>query len=288
VQIQGLQSSLLGVDPEQFKKVATVGSELAGSTYDDTLDKMAHRTSGMVTVLASSPIPGGIQDLTSFEGTLKVNVVHVSMLPAQYSGYPIIIGNVKDIPPTFFNGTKTQIWSHTSDIDGVQAAARADNKNLDITGVNIARDSYAGTLFQPITYTFEYFVAIALLTGVVVAVGLLLYLESRTIAHRRAYVILRRMGLKARTHRAALLWELCGALGVGLAVAAATVAGLGFGLRNSFDVNPDKAPGTVLAVPAPTLVVIIGCVVVTAIGAALFGHARVARAKPAEVLRDAV
>lgn len=288
VQVDGLQSSLLGVDPEEFKKVATVGSELAGSTYDDTLDTMARQKSGTVTVLASSPISGGTQTLTSLEGSLKVNVVHVDMLPAQYSGYPIIIANIKDVPPAFFNGTKTQIWSHTSDVDGVQAAARADTKDIDITGVNVAKDSYAGTLFQPITYTFEYFVAIALLTGIVVAVGLLLYLESRTVAHRRAYILLRRMGLKPRTHRAALLWELCGALGLGLLVAAGTVAALGFGLKNSFDVNPSKEPGTVLAVPAPTLMMIIGCVVLTAIGAALFGHARVARAKPAEVLRDAV
>jgi putative ABC transport system permease protein len=288
MQVDGLQSSLLGVDPEEFKKVATVGSELAGSTYDDTLDTMARQKSGTVTVLASSPIAGGAQTLTSLEGSLKVNVVRVAMLPAQYSGYPIIIANIKDVPPAFFNGTKTQIWSHTSDVDGVQAAARVETKDIDITGVNIAKDSYAGTLFQPITYTFEYFVAIALLTGVVVAVGLLLYLESRTVAHRRAYILLRRMGLKPRTHRAALLWELCGALGLGLLVAAGTVAALGFGLKNSFDVNPSKEPGTVLAVPAPTLMVIIGCVVLTAIGAALFGHARVARAKPAEVLRDAV
>jgi putative ABC transport system permease protein len=215
-------------------------------------------------------------------------VIRVPALPSQFTGYPIIIANEKDIPPGFFAGAKTQIWSHTGKVDAMLASAHADTANIDITGVNVARDSYAGTLFQPITYTFEYFVAIALLTGVVVAVGLLLYLESRTIAHRRAYIILRRMGLKPRTHRAALLWELCGALGVGLAVAAATVAGLGFGLRGSFDVNPDKAPGTVLAVPVPTLIVIIGCVVVTAIGAAVFGHARVARAKPAEVLRDAV
>jgi ABC-type lipoprotein release transport system permease subunit len=180
-----------------------------------------------------------------------------------------------------------QIWSHTSDVDAVITAARTDTADIGLNGVNIAKDLYADTLFEPITYTFAYFVAIALLTGVVVAVGLLLYLESRTVAHRRAYVMLRRMGLKPRTHRAALLWELCGALGLGLGVAAATVAGLGIALRNSFDVNPLKQPGTVLTLPTPTVVVIVGCVALTAIAAALFAHARVARAKPSEVLRDA-
>jgi putative ABC transport system permease protein len=287
VRMNGLVASLLGVDPEQFKKIATVGSNLAGPAYEDTLDKMAHRTPGEVTVLASAPLDGGTQEIDSVEGKLKVNVVLVPRLPAQYSGYPIIIANVKDVPPDFFAGSKTQIWANTADPDGFTAAVRA-TPNVDLTGANVARDSYAGTLFQPITYNFEYFVAIALLTGVVVAVGLLLYLESRTVAHRRAYILLRRMGLRPRTHRAALLWELCGALGVGLIVAAATVAALGFSLKGSFDVNPNNAPGTVLAVPAPTLIAIIGCVAVTAIGAALFGHARVARAKPAEVLRDAV
>lgn len=116
---------------------------------------------------------------------------------------------------------------------------------------------------------------------------LVLYLESRTVAHRRAYVLLRRMGLRPRTHRAALIWELCGALGAGLAVAATTVTVLGFTLRGSLDVYPTKPPATVLTLPLPVLLAIVGCIAATAVGAALFAHRRIARASPAAVLRDA-
>ena len=43
--------------------------------------------------------------------------------------------------------------------------------------------------------------------GLIGAVGLLLYLESRTTAHRRGYVMLRRMGLTPGVHRRALILE---------------------------------------------------------------------------------
>ena len=284
------QSSLLGVDPDQFKKVAVAGDQLAGPKFDSTLDKMATETaaSPVITVLASAPVPSGPADLVSAYKTVHVNVVQVAKLPAGINGLPVLIASRAAIGDQIFGGgAAPQFWVHTTNTAAVQAAALG-NKDLSVTSISIASDLFADTLFEPITYMFQYFVAIALLTGLVVAVGLLLYLESRTIAHRRAYIMLRRMGLRPHTHRAALLLELCTALGLGLLVAAGTVAAVAYSLRSSFDVNPGKPPGTILSVSVPAMAVIVGSVLVTAIVAALFGHARVARAKPAEVLRDAV
>ena len=290
IQVGKFQTTLLGVDPEEFKKVVTVGPEVAGPKFDATLDEMAAQTpdDSVITVLASAPIQAGPTDLVSSTKTVHVNVVQVANLPASINNLPVVIVSRSAIGDQIFGGAASpQIWVHTANTAAVQAAALA-NQDLSLSGISIAKDLYADTLFEPITYIFEYFVAIALLTGLVVAVGLLLYLESRTVAHRRAYIMLRRMGMRPRTHRTALLLELCTALGLGLAVAAATVGTVAFFLRTSFDVNPDKAPGTILSVSVPAMVVIAASVAVTAIGAALFGHARVTRAKPAEVLRDAV
>src|SRR5262249_15547677 len=114
--IADLQSSLLGVDPAEFGTVAVVGSKLAGATFSDTLDRMRRPTSGMPTVLASAPIPGGVQELITSAGTLKVNVVAVPNLPAQYNGIPIVIANRTQVPAAFFAAPKVQIWSHTSDV----------------------------------------------------------------------------------------------------------------------------------------------------------------------------
>jgi putative ABC transport system permease protein len=290
IYIGKFQSSLLGVDPEEFKKVVTVGTQVAGPDFASVLDRMAAEgpSSPAITVLASAPVAPGPADLVSAYKTVHVNVVQVRNLPGVVNNLPVVIAARAAVGDEIFGGAASaQIWVHTHHTAAVQAAALG-NRDLDVKGITIASDLFADTLFEPITYIFQYFVAIALLTGVVVAVGLLLYLESRTVAHRRAYIMLRRMGLRPRTHRVALLLELSTALGLGLLVAAGTVAVIAFFLRTSFDVNPDKAPGAILSVSIPALSVIVGIVFVTAIGAALFGHARVARAKPAEVLRDAV
>ncbi len=284
------QAVLLGVDPEQFKKVATVGSRVAGPAFGKTLDRMSRETAATATptILASAPIEAGPADLVSADQTLHVNIVRVDNLPAAENNLPVLIASRSVVGDGIFGGAASpQIWVRTPHTAQVQAAALG-NKDLDVTNISIASDLYADTLFEPITYMFQYFVAIALLTGLVVAVGLLLYLESRTIAHRRAYIMARRMGLRPRTHRAALLLEMCTALGAGLAVATGTVVLICYAMRTSFDVNPAKAPGTVLAVSIPAISAIVGSVLVTAVAAALFGHARIARAKPAEVLRDAV
>jgi len=286
--VDGVQTSLLVVDPATFREVATVGAVLAGSAWDRTLDALTTASGAVPTVLASGPIPAGPANVNTGTGNtvLKVNVVHVDSLPGEYNSTPVMIGAPRSFPAPMLAAARNQFWVHTDRTAAVQAAVQADT-SLSISRITIAKDLYADSLFEPITYTFQYFVAIALLTGLVVAVGLLLYLESRTVPHRRAYIMLRRMGLRPRTHRAALLWELSIALGLGVAVAAATVTVIGVALRASFDINPAKAPGTILAISAPAVLAIVACVAVTAVAAALFGHARVARARPAEVLRDA-
>ena len=124
-----------------------------------------------------------------------------------------MIGSPESFPaaPDTRRRAQSVLGAHRPDRRGPDRV-QADT-SLAISRITIAKDLYADSLFEPITYTFQYFVAIALLTGLVVAVGLLLYLESRTVPHRRAYIMLRRMGLRPRTHRAALLWELSIALG---------------------------------------------------------------------------
>jgi hypothetical protein len=287
--VGGIQTSLVVADPAALRAAAPIGSALAGSAWNRTLGAMAHHPAGATpTVLASGGIPAGPATVLtgSGNGGVKVNVVHVDALPGEHNSAPVLIAAAGSFPSETLAAARNQFWVHTDRTAAVQRAVEADT-SLTISRITIAKDLYADSLFEPITYTFEYFVAIAMLTGVVVAVGLLLYLESRTVSHRRAYIMLRRMGLRPRTHRAALLWELCSALGLGLAVAAGIVAAIGFALRGSFDINPDRDPGTVLHISSPAVAAIVTCVALTAIAAALFGHARIARAKSAEVLRDA-
>ena len=66
------------------------------------------------------------------------------------------------------------------------------------------------------TYTFQYLIAVNVFAGLVVAAGLLLYVEARTPVYRRGYVLLRRLGLRRRAHLAALMLETGLPMGAGL------------------------------------------------------------------------
>jgi len=123
---------------------------------------------------------------------------------------------------------------------------------------------------------------------VVTVVGLMLYIEARSPGHRRGYVMARRMGLSAGTHRRALLLELAVPLLTGLGVGIGLALGLTYAFSGGFDVDPQQPPHTLIALPGPTIGGISLAVAAVAVVAALFAQVRVGRASPAEVLRDTI
>jgi putative ABC transport system permease protein len=171
--------------------------------------------------------------------------------------------------------------------DADQILAEVAAAELPIRWIYSADANYENTLWEPLTYTFDYLTALSLLTGVVVLVGLLLYLEAQTPLRRRAYVLVRRMGMSRGSHRRALLGELALPLLVGLLGGVAMTAGIIAAIGRTFDVNPANLPNTVLDVPYPALAAIGVMAVVVGIAAVTYAQARIARAQPSEVLRDA-
>ncbi|MBX6723749.1 MAG: FtsX-like permease family protein [Dactylosporangium sp.] len=158
--------------------------------------------------------------------------------------------------------------------------------NLPLSRVDTIDDLRAGAIHEPVTYTFQYLVALSIFTGLIAVVGLLLYLESRTVAHRRAYVLLRRLGLRPAAHRWALLVELALPVLAGLAGGLALAHALAHTLGDAFDLNRGQPPGAILATPYLMIAVVSVTALVVAAGAATLAHRRIARANPAEVLRD--
>jgi len=171
------------------------------------------------------------------------------------------------------------------DPDRIRRAAEA--ANLPLAYIQVAADRYANTIFEPVTYTFDYLGALSVLTGLIAVVGLLLYLEGRAPAHRRGYVLLRRMGLRPRSHRWALVRELALPLGAGLVGGLAIAAALVAAVRADIEINPGIPPGTVVAAPTGTVAATAGAIAVLTLLAAAYAQRLVARADPAEVLRDA-
>jgi putative ABC transport system permease protein len=170
------------------------------------------------------------------------------------------------------------------DLADIRAKVRA--AKLPVTFFSSAADFNVHSVYEPLTFTFEYLTALSLLCGVVAVVGLLLYLEARTPGHRRSYVMLRRMGMRTPSHWRAMLWELGPPLLVGLALGLASAVVSAWTLRHNFDVEPGQPPGTLLTLPTSAMVGLAVAVGVVTVMASAYGQVRVARVNPSTVLRD--
>ncbi|SRR6266508_3825307 len=122
--------------------------------------------------------------------------------------------------------------------------------------------------------------------GLVTVVGLVLYLEAGTPTRRRAWVLLRRMGLRTRQHRWSMLAQIAIPVGYGLLVGLGLATVLTLATQGDMDIRHDQPPRTLLSTPVAALVeitVAVALVVAMAVGVA---QARTMRAHPSEVLRD--
>jgi putative ABC transport system permease protein len=281
--VNGLTTDVLAVDPGSFARATYWTSALGEGSLNDTLAPL--RGDGVAAV-GSAPLRAGELGVTASGAPLldHVAVSTVDTLPAEHGGYPVLIIRADQIDDTKVFGLY-QIWAH-GDPDRIQHAAAA--AHLPIRSIVLARDAYADSFLEQLTYTFDYLTALCLFIGLVTLVGVLLYLEARAPRHRRAYVLLRRMGLSVRSHGRALLVELGVPLITGLLVGFLLAAGLTAALMRGFDVNPVAPPTTVLAVPYGPLVWIAAGVALIAVVAARYAQRRIVRANPAEVLRDTV
>jgi putative ABC transport system permease protein len=281
--VGGLTTDVLAVDPDTFARDAYWTSALGQRSLKDVLAPL--RTGGVAAV-GSAPLRGGDLAITASNAPVldHVSVSTVDNLPAKHGGYPLLIIRAGQVDDTSLFGWH-QIWAR-GDPDRIQRAAAA--AHLPIHSIVLARDAYADSFLEPLTYTFDYLTALCLFIGLVTLVGVLLYLESRAPRHRRAYVLLRRMGLGVRGHGRALLVELSLPLLAGLLTGLLLAAGLTAALRRGFDVNPIAPPSTVLAIPYGPLVSIATGVALIAAVAARYAQQRIVRANPAEVLRDTV
>jgi putative ABC transport system permease protein len=143
------------------------------------------------------------------------------------------------------------------------------------------------TQLRPVTWTFGYLQALAVLIGLIAVAGLLLYLSARQRATLVSYVLLRRLGLTRRAHVGSLAGELAGVLAGGWVFGAGCAVGFAVAVRGLLDVNQLYPPGGLLRLPIALL--LLGAVVSLAVAAAAaLATQRVAdAAEPAVLLRGA-
>jgi putative ABC transport system permease protein len=284
VVVGGLQTDILIIDPDTFARDAFWDDRPIGMSLSAAMDIV--RAGGAV---GAWPLRAGDQDVSYLGRTSPpIDLRAVDALPAVQGGYPTMLmsrDHVSESAADLLDRGVPQLWVR-GDPAAIRSAVVA--AGLPLARINVARDLYADTVFEAVTYTFDYLAALSLLTGLITTVGLLLYLESRAPAHRRGYALLRRMRLRPRAHRTALAVELTTPLIAGLIGGVALAAGIVQVLADEFEINPVMPPGTVVAVPYTVIAVTAATVAVIALLAVGYAQRRVGRATPAEVLREVV
>lgn len=284
--MNGLHVDVAAVDPDTFLTGAFWDSRIPGPDLAAAVSRLT--ADDPPTVLVSRRIEPGPATLWVQGRELPVQVANVQPIPGARPSYPLVLIHrealERAIPRSELTAGNPQLWIHG---DSEQALAELTDAHLMDARVNTVDQHRVGAVYEPVTYTFQYLIALSVFTGLIGAVGLLLHLESRTAAHRRAYVMLRRLGLPAGAHRRALLLEVGTPLLAGLAGGLTGALGISALLRAGLDVQPDRYPDAVLVLPIPVAVTVTAVVVLFGLVSGLLTHRRIHTANPAEVLRDA-
>jgi len=281
VLVGGFETDVLGIDPATFGRGAFWSSQLPGP---DLAELVAGVHAGPdPTGVAYGVLPAGTHDVRVYgERLLTVSVSTVPLLPGAQGGYPVLLVHRDALGPAA-RFAVPQLWIRG---DPATAAAELERTGLPVRRLAQLSATYGDSLYEPVTYTFQYLIAVNVFAGLVVAAGLLLYVEARTPTYRRGYVLLRRLGLRRRAHLAALLLETGLPMGVGLLFGLLIAAVAAWTSRADLDLAAGTPPGPLIAVPGGVLAAILGAVTVVALASGAFAQYRVVRARPGEVLRE--
>lgn len=281
--LQGTRVSALFVDSETFARTADTADLLADTDVTAALDG----DTGSVPAVAggSDRLQDGDGRITLPGAELDLTVSAVPDLPAKRGGMPVVLIDREHMPDELSRISGYQFWVRTDRPEAVKDLITTEFSDVEYRMLT-AFERYQGTPKHSVTKAVEYLLWVSVLTAVVVVVGMLLQLESRSAANRRAFVMMRRMGLRSGVHRMALLREIGGLLVAGV-VSGLVIAGLLVAvMRPDFDVDTFRNPGVVLDVPVESVGYLAAVTVVVTVAAAWFGHARIAAARPSEVLRE--
>lgn len=284
VLVNGVSTDLLGVDPATFARGAFWNDEITGQSLTGIVKPLQPSgTFNAPTVVAAGTTRTGPQQINlEGRGPTSVDVESIATLPAQHSGYPAALIDQSLVAKA--SSGLFQLWIRG---DPQAILDQVASTGLRTKYVQTASAVTVNSIYEPLTFTFEYLTALSLLCGVIAVVGLLLYLEARTPGHRRAFVMLHRMGMGTPSHWRAILWELGTPLIVGLVTGLGASVIAAYALRHKFDINPTLPPGGLLTLPAGAMVAIAGAVIVVTVVASGYAQARVVRTNPSEILRDA-
>ena len=284
-------TEVLGVDPDTFARFAyparsALGSSLPRLVAD--LDRSSQPGAAMPAIAVRCPSCGPTVEMALGRSRLTARVVATADL---FPGIRVRDAAVLVVPRDRLTGLDPyanrtdEVWTTT----GQLPAALDTLRRLGLqTEREITPAQFIGvTQLLPVSWTFDYLQALAVLTGLIAVTGLFLYLPARQRSTLVSYVLLRRIGISRRTHLASLGSELGGVLTVGWTLGVAAALAAMFVVFRLLDVNPNYPPGGLLIIPA----LLLGLSLLLLLAVALIGSLSAQRTadtvRPAVLLRGA-
>ena len=289
VQVAGMPVMMLAIDHTTFARGAFWDRSLA----DEPLDKLV---AGLAPGPAGTPVPVVVVGRTLpdrftfdlFLGTAGRSARLQAVVTERVRAFPGMRANPLVVVDRRALGNlqpakETLLWARGSREQVLAALDRADVRVVGV--VTEARQVLDVSSFLATAWTFGFLQALGVLTGLITAGGLLLYLETRQRGRRAAYALSRRMGLSRAAHLGSLLAEVGGtllggfAIGVGLSLVAARLVYL------RLDALPTVPPVPLLRAPVAAVAGTAAAVLAVTWLAAWMAQRSADRTNLAEVLR---
>jgi putative ABC transport system permease protein len=288
VLVGGTPVMMLAIDPATFAR---------GAFWDGSLaDRLLDRIVADLAPTAGQPVPAVVVgrtlpdrfDFDLFLGTQARSVRFPAQVAERVRAFPGMRANTLVVVDQralagLDPAKETLLWARGEREQVLAALDRADVRVVGV--VTDARDVLDVTSFLATSWTFGFLQALGVLTGLICAGGLLLYLETRQRSRRAAYALSRRMGLSRAAHLGSLLAEVGGtllggfAIGAGLSFLAARLVYL------RLDALPSVPPVPLLRTPVPALASTAAAVLAVTWLAAWMAQRSADRTNLAEVLR---
>jgi len=257
VLVDGRAVMMLAIDPTTFARAAFWDEALADTPLDQIVRELAPGPSGQP--LPVAVVGATLPDRFAFDlflGTQARSVRLQARVAERVRAFPGMRANPLVVVDRRALGgldplKETLLWARGEREQVLAALDRADVRVVGV--VTDARDVLDVSSFLATSWTFGFLQALGVLTGLITAGGLLLYLETRQRGRRAAYALSRRMGLSRAAHLGSLLAEVGGTLlgGFAIGVALSFVAARLVYLR--LDALPSVPPVPLLRAPVLAL-----------------------------------
>ena len=281
--------TMMGVDPRSFTDVATWDGSFSSTPLPTLMDRLTGPASEPLPVIVAAANPSGPPTSLTIAGyTVPLNVVGTAtVFPGQGPG-PTVIASADDLRSVLdrhgagigLRGAHDETW-----VRGDPDAARAFllSSGADPTSITAAADRLETPVYRSLAWSFVFMELIAVVTGVIALIGVLLYLQARQRARDISYALMRRMGMTARAHRASVVAEVSTLLAAAYVIGSLCALAAAALVYRRLDPLPGSLPGPSLVLPGA---VALGTATVVAIGAWVGGRWVQRRAEHAHVARE--